>query len=232
MATAQEVARVAVDVLAAEVARQPDLALGLPTGRTAIPFYAELERRHASGELDLRRARGFNVDELLLPADHAAGFRRYMERHAWGRTGLDPARCDIPDGGAADPLSECRRYDAALAAAGDLDLVFLGLGADGHVAYNLPGQVAESTHVVELPGAVAAALGVPPAARPLRAITVGLGPLRTARRLVVMATSAAKAAAVRALLAGPEDPRWPCTALRGHPALDVVLSPAAAGADG
>jgi glucosamine-6-phosphate deaminase len=76
---------------------------------------------------------------------------------------------------------------------------------------------------------VADALGVPPVERPLRALTLGLGALLRARRLLVLATTPDKAAAVRALIEGPEDPRWPCTALRGHPQLDVVLTRTAAG---
>lgn len=228
LASAEGVARAAADLMAEAVAARPDLVLGLPTGRTAIPFYAELARRRASGGLDLSRARGFNLDELILPPGHPASFRAFMARHAWGPTGLDPARGDIPDP-AADPATECRRYDRALAAAGGLDLAVLGIGADGHVAYNLPGQLQEGTHVVVLPGALAEALEAPPAFRPLRAITMGLGALRSARRLVMMATTTEKAAAVAALLAGPEDPRWPCTLLRAHPCLDLILSPAAAG---
>jgi glucosamine-6-phosphate deaminase len=226
--TPDAVAKAAADLLAQERERRPDLVLGLPTGRTAVLLYRELAARYARGTLDLSRARGFNLDELLLPPGHPASFRAFMERHAWGRTGLDRERCDIPDPG-ANPDAECRRYERALAAAGGLDLVFLGVGADGHVAYNLPGVPRDETHVVVLPDVEADNQGVPRGERPLRAITVGLGALRSARRLVVMALTADKAAAVRALLDGPPDPAWPCSLLRAHPALDVLLTGAAAG---
>jgi glucosamine-6-phosphate deaminase len=82
--------------------------------------------------------------------------------------------------------------------------------------------------VVELPDTVADTFDVPAAERPLRALTLGFGPLLAARRLLLLATSADKATAVRALIDGPDDPRWPCTALREHPQLDVVLTAAAA----
>jgi glucosamine-6-phosphate deaminase len=227
LGSAPEAAAAAADVLARAAAAEPALALGLPTGRTMVPFYAELARRHRAGEVDLARARGFNLDELLLPAGHPASFRAFMERHAWGRTGLDPDRADIPDPG-ADPAAECVRYDRALAAAGPLDLVVLGVGADGHVAYNLPGPPHEETHVVEVPPEVAATLR-PPVAPPLRAVTMGFAPLRTARRLLLLATTADKRHAVEALLDGPPDPAWPCSLLRGHPSFDLFLTPQAAG---
>jgi glucosamine-6-phosphate deaminase len=224
----EDAAAAAADLVARAAADRPDLVLGLPTGRTMVPFYAELARRHRAGRLDLSRARGFNLDELLLPPDHPATFRAFMERHAWGSTGLDRRRCDIPDP-AADPAAECDRYDRALAAAGPLDLVILGVGADGHVAYNLPGPPRQGTHVVEVPVEVAATLE-PPAHPPLYAITMGFAPLAAARHLVLIATTAEKRDAVRALLEGPESPAWPCSLLRGHPRFDLFLTPQAIGA--
>jgi glucosamine-6-phosphate deaminase len=223
----REVARAAARMIAAAAAANPELVLGLPTGRTVLPFYGALADLHRAGELDLRHARSFNLDELLLPPGHPQSFRAYMEALVWDRIGLDRARCSIPDP-SADPASECARYEAELAAAGGLDVAVLGVGADGHVAYNLPGTPHAEAHVVELPDAVAEALGIAPADRPLRAITLGLGALVSARRVLLLATTAEKARAVRALVDGPEDPLWPCTALRAHPQLDVVLTAAAA----
>ncbi|HEX2164638.1 MAG TPA: 6-phosphogluconolactonase [Thermoanaerobaculia bacterium] len=231
IADRETAARAAADLLARAAAGRPELVLGLPTGRTMVPFYAELARRRREGRLDLSRARGFNLDELLLPPGHPASFRAFMERHAWGPdlAGLDPARCDIPDA-AAEPAAECARYDRAIAAAGGLDLALLGVGADGHVAYNLPGPPRDETHVVRVPDEVAATLD-PPVAPPLGAITMGLGPLRSARHLVLIATTAEKWEAVRALLEGPPDPAWPCSLLRDHPRFDLFLAaPAIAGA--
>jgi len=218
----------AADLVAEALAEIPagsPPVVALPTGRTMVPLYDELARRHAAGEAGLSQVRGFNLDELLLPAGHPATFVAYMSRHAYGRTGLDPARCDIPRADAADVAAECARYDAALAAAGaPLDLALLGVGADGHVAYNLPGPPVAGTHVVDLPDALADALRVPLLHRPLRAITMGLAPLLRARRLIVIATGADKAAAVRRLVDGPVDERWPCSLLADHPAIDVVLT--------
>ena len=223
-------ARTVAGVIANAASDKPDLVLGLPTGRTPIPVYEELAKLHAHGELDLSRAGAFNLDELKLPGDHPASFRSFMQRHAWTRIGLDPQRCDIPDG-EADPDLECARYDRAVAEAGGLDLVFLGVGEDGHVAYNLPGAPTASTHCVVLPAELAQSLQVPESWRPLRAMTMGLDTLLSARRLVMLAVGHVKAKAVRALLEGPENPEWPCSLLRGHGRLDVVLDLAAAGGE-
>ena len=225
----REVARASARMIAAAATANPELVLGLPTGRTVLPFYDALADLHRAGDLDLRHARSFNLDELLLPPGHSKSFRAYMEAHAWGRIGLDPAGCSIPDSTAADPALECARYEAELAAAGGLDVAVLGVGADGHVAYNLPGTQRAEAHVVELPDSVAESLGIAPAKRPLRALTLGLGALVSARRVMLLATTAEKARAVRALVDGPEDSRWPCTALREHPELDVLLTPEVGG---
>jgi len=198
--------------------------LALPTGRTMVPVYAALAELRARGELDLTDASAFNLDELLLPRSHPATFRTYMERHAWERIGLGRERCGIPDSAAQDPAAECARYDAALADIEPLDLALVGVGADGHIAYNLPGPPVAGTHVVELPDLTAEALGVEAALRPLRAITVGFRPLLRARRIVAVATSADKAEAVRHLVDGPIDERWPCSLLLDHPAIDVVAA--------
>lgn len=224
---AAAVAAAAADVVAAAVAGAPELVLALPTGRTPIPLYDELARRHRARALDLSRARGFNLDELVLPPSDVRSFHAFMERHAWGRTGLARARCDIPDGAAADLAAECRRYEDALEAAGGIDLALLGLGADGHVAYNMPGPVTLPTHVVRLPDGLAASLGLPPEAWPLRALTMGLGTIARARALLVLATGESKATAVRALVGGVPDPEWPCSFLGRHPALQVLLDPGA-----
>lgn len=227
---AAAVARAAADLLQAACARKPDLVLALPTGRTPIPFYRELARRDEEGRLRLRPARAFNLDELVLPREDPRSFHAFMTQYAWVHTGLRRDRCDIPDGGAPDLEAECRRYEEAIAAAGGIDVAFLGVGVDGHVAYNMPGPVTLPTHLVRLPDGLAATLGLPPVSWPLRAITMGLGTIRSARALVVLATGESKATAVRALVHGPEDPDWPCSFLGRHPDLTVLADRAAAAA--
>ena len=222
------VARAAADLLAAEVAAQREIVLALPTGRTPIPFYDELAARHAAGALDLTRARGFNLDELVLPRHDPRTFRAFMEQHAWGRTGLRRDRCDIPDGEAPDLEAECVHYERAITDAGGIGVAILGVGVDGHVAYNMPGPVRLGTHVTRLPDGLAASLAVPPGDWPLRAITMGIGTIRSARRILVLATGESKVTAVQRLVHGPEDPHWPCSFLHTHANLDLIADRAAA----
>jgi len=225
---ADAVARAAADAVVAAAARRPEVVLGLPTGRTPVPLYDELAARHARGESDLSRVRGFNLDELVLPRGDPRTFRAFMEQHVWGRTGLRRDRCDIPDGAAPDLDAECRRYERAIAAAGGLDLAVLGLGVDGHVAYNMPGPISLPTHLTHLPDGHAASLHVPPSSWPLRALTMGIGTIRGARTILVVTTGPTKATAVRALVHGPENPDWPCSFLQSHPDIEVLLDRAAA----
>ena len=222
------VARAAADLLAEEVAAQSEIVLALPTGRTPIPFYDELAARHAAGRLDLARARGFNLDEIVLPRHDPRTFRAFMEQHAWGRTGLRRDRCDIPDGAAPDLEAECLRYERALTDAGGIGVAILGVGVDGHIAYNMPGPMRLGTHVTRLPDGLAASLAVPPGDWPLRAITMGIGTIRAARRILVLATGESKVTAVQRLVHGPDDPHWPCSFLHTHPNLDLIADRAAA----
>jgi glucosamine-6-phosphate deaminase len=222
--TEAEVIHAAADLLAGAAAARSELVVGWPTGRTMVPFYAELARRHELGTIDLGRVQGFNLDEVVLSPNHPASFHAFMEQHAWGWIGLQRSRCDIPNAGAADLTLECRRYEAAIAAAGGLDLAILGVGADGHIAYNQPGAAERHTHVVELPAEVADTLAIPTADRPLRAITMGLGTLWKARRIVLLATTANKADAIKALVEGPEDFDWPVSMLREHPDFEALVT--------
>ena len=217
--------QLAADLIADVVKREPRATLALPTGRTMIPLYAELARRHESGALDLSQATAFNLDELVLPFfPHPASFSTYMERHGWEHVGLLRSRSDIPNSQAPDLDSECKRYDAAIEAAGGFDLAIVGVGADGHVAYNLPGEPHTATHVVPLSDELAEALGVPGEHWRLRAITIGFGPLLRSRRLLMLATSPEKRAAIERVIDGPDDPQWPCSLLWDHPDFDLVVT--------
>ena len=224
------VALAAADFLAEEVAAQRDIALALPTGRTPIPLYDELAARHASRRIDLSRARGFNLDELVLPPDDPRTFRTFMATHAWGRTGLLRERCDLPNTSAPDLEAECLRYERAITNAGGLGVAILGVGVDGHIAYNMPGPVGLGTHVTRLPDGLAASLEVPREDWPLRAITMGIGTIRAARRILVLATGESKTTAVQRLVRGPDDPHWPCSFLHTHPHIDLIADRAAASA--
>src|SRR5262245_36006905 len=131
--------RLAGDIAKA-IAQTPTLVLGLPTGRTPIPLYRALVARHRAGRLDFRRVTVFNVDELAgLPASHPASYAAFMQRHLFRYLNVTRGRVHLPNGAATDLHDEARRYEAAIDAAGGLDLVLLGIGENGHIAFNEPG---------------------------------------------------------------------------------------------
>jgi glucosamine-6-phosphate deaminase len=226
--SAHEVALAAADLVALEAAARSELVLAFPTGRTPIPMFDELAARHARKALRLDRATTFQLDELMLPPDDPRSFRSFLRTHAWSRLGVADERCHFPDTQAADPEAECSRYEEVVAQAGGLDLCVLGLGTDGHVAYNLPRPPRLDTHVVELPDAVAEENRVPQPERPLRAITMGVATLGRARKILLLATGSSKAQPIGMLATRFEDPDWPCTFLARHADLTLLLDPAAA----
>ncbi len=225
---AQAVAEAGADLIAREAAAHPNLVLALPTGRTPLPMFDQLAARHARGELQLGHATSFNLDELVLPPDDPRTFRSFLRKHAWSRIGIAEERCHVPDTTATDLVGECQRYERRLAQAGGLGLCVLGLGVDGHVAYNLPRPASLETHVVALPDVVADENAVPASERPLLAITMGLATLRRARTILILATGPSKATPVEMLATRFEDPDWPCTFLGRHPGLTLLLDPEAA----
>lgn len=213
--------------------------LGLATGRTMVPVYGALRRRLADLPSPERGAllagwRSFNLDEYvgLGPAD-AGSFARFMAEQLGDPLGLPAAALRLPDGLAADPPAEARRYGEAVRRAGGIDLQLLGLGNNGHVGFNEPPCPADApcrslalSQVTRQQNA--AAFGGDPAAVPAQAITLGTAEIRAARRLLLVVTGAAKAEVLRRCLLEPPSAALPASWLQGHPGLRIVVDAAAA----
>jgi glucosamine-6-phosphate deaminase len=214
--------------------RSPDLALGLPAGRTPVATYAELRRLHSTGEADFSQASAFLLDEFVgLAALHAGSFRRFITEHLLSAVNFAPERTHGLDG-LADPDAECERYEAAIAAAGGLDLVLLGIGVNGHIGFNEPGEALSArTHCVTLLDSTrvenAGLFGGVPAHVPKEALTIGMGTILRAETIALIATGERKAKAVSAMLHGPLTTRSPASLLQLHRRVEVFLDrPAAA----
>jgi glucosamine-6-phosphate deaminase len=222
----------AADIVVATLAAKPDAVLALPAGNTPRPLYAELVRRYRAGRVSFARATVFSLDEYAgLPPDHPMSFRRFMDEALYRHVDLPAGRAWSPDGQSSDPTAACARYEQAIADAGGCDLALLGIGANGHVAFNEPPAPFESrTRVVTLAAAtrsaVAAAFGATPV--PTAALTIGIATILDARRCVLMAYGAAKAEAIARMLAAPPTPEVPASALQRHPNASVVVDAAAA----
>ncbi len=228
LASAAEVARVVVDRLEALVRARPAV-LALPTGTTPRPIYAELVRRVHAG-LDVGEVTSFNLDELLgLPPSDPRSFHAYMQREllrplgsrGWRRLHLLPGEL-----AAESAPTACRAYEDAIAAAGGLEVALLGLGLNGHVAFNEPGSPWDSrTRLVDLAPTTAPGL-------PRRALTMGLGTILEARELLLVATGESKSAVVQRLFTEAPSLELPATALFTHRKLTILLDQPAARAMG
>jgi glucosamine-6-phosphate deaminase len=214
------------------VARRPDAVLGLPTGATPRPLYAELVRRHREEGLSFARVTTFNLDEYVsVGPDHPGSFRHYMEEALFRHVDLAPARSHVPDGLAADVPASSAAYEAAIVAAGGLDLVLLGLGEDGHVAFNEPtSSFASRTRIKTLSAASRAAnqaaFGTDPV--PGHVVTMGIATILEARRCLLLAHGARKAPALAAMVEGPLTSMVPASALQLHASATVLCDEAAA----
>ena len=231
LADAQSVAARGADLVGEVLRAKPEAVLVLPAGATPVPLYAELVRRARAGALELARAQLFQLDELVgVGAEDARGFHAFLRVHLLQPLGLE-RRFHGLDGLAREPAAEIERHRRALLALGAPDLVLLGLGKNGHVAFNEPGAEPDcAARVVELDASTRAELG--PAfdgAAPARGLTLGLAEIGASRRIALLVTGAAKSAILARVRRGPPSSACPATLLARHADLVVLADEAAAG---
>jgi glucosamine-6-phosphate deaminase len=227
----REIAREIAELVRAK----PDAVLGLPTGNTPVGVYAELVRLHREQGLSFVRITTFNVDEYLgLTPGHPRTFRRWMHEHFFDHVDVRPENIRLPDAGLPpDRAAEgSARYEAAIQAAGGIDLLVLGIGTNGHIGFNEPGSTRETrTRVVDLDAVTradaAAAFGRLDAV-PVQAITIGVATILDARAIRVMALGTRKAAIVARTLSDPVGPALPATFLREQARVTLHLDREAA----
>lgn len=205
-------------LLASQVTLKGDSVLGLATGSTPIAAYEALARWYEEGLLDFSRVRTFNLDEYAgIGEENPASYHAFMREHLFSKVNLRAENVRLPGGRA--PLDGAA-YDAAIRAAGGIDIQLLGIGRNGHIGFNEPADAFTfGTHVVSL-----AASTIEANARffasagevPRQAITMGVGAIMSARRVVLVATGAAKAQAVYDAVRGPVTPRVPASILQLH----------------
>ena len=231
--TEQQRADLVADAVVALVRATPTAVLGLATGSSPSPVYAELVRRYEAGEVSFGVTSAFTLDEYLgLPPGHPEGYRQVIEREFASLVDLSADHLHTPDGQTHDVPAACAAYERAIVDAGGVDLQLLGIGSDGHLAFNEPGSsLASRTRVKTLTPRTRAdnARFFDSADEvPHHVLTQGLGTILDARHLVMLATGKGKAEAVHAAVEGPVSARCPASALQLHPHVTVVLDPAAA----
>jgi len=225
--TAQAFAGAAADWTCDHLRERPQSMLALPTGNTPLGLYSELIARSRAAEVSLAAVRIFNLDEYCgLPPSDAHSYAAFLHRHLIDPLELRADRVRLLRGDAADMDAECRAYDAALSECGGVDLCILGLGVNGHVAFNEPGSPWDlRTHVVHLSHATRAAherQSKAPWSIPAWGVTMGIKTLLESRHILLLIAGTHKETAKAAVYAGAADIDWPVTSLLAHPSLTVI----------
>ena len=234
LAGAEQIGGLAADAVCALLAGKPDAVLGLATGSSPLPIYDELAARCDAGVVSFARATGFTLDEYVgLPAGHPERYRTVIDNVFVSRVDFAPGAVQGPDGLAADLAAACVQYETAIREAGGVDLQILGLGSDGHIAFNEPGSsLASRTRIKTLTTQTrrdnARFFGDDLDAVPTHCLTQGLATIMAARHVIVVATGGGKAEAVQHLVEGAVSAMWPATILQHHPHVTVLLDDAAA----
>jgi glucosamine-6-phosphate deaminase len=220
------------------IGRQPDIVLGLPTGRTPLALYAELVRITQVEHVDWSHVRTFNLDEFVgLGATDGGSYRRFMDARLFNHVNIDRRNIHFLDGRATDLVAECERYERDIAVSGGIDLQILGIGANGHIGFNEPAdQLAARTHIATLdePTRAANALWFDGdfTRVPRQALTMGMATILSADTIVLIATGESKTEAVAAMLEGGVTTRIPASFLQLHERVTVMLNlPAVARSD-
>ncbi len=225
--------RQAANIITSLVVLKPDCVLGLATGSTPVGAYKQLVEWNKEGYLSFKQVTTVNLDEYQgLPVTHDQSYRYFMNDNLFDHVDIDKARTNVPNGMASDIDAECKRYDALVKSLGGADLQLLGMGHDGHIAFNEPcDHFPVGTHLVELDPitiqANARFFDNDPAKVPTKALTMGIGTILSAKKILMIVSGADKSETLAKALLGPVTPMVPASALQLHPDVTVVADQAA-----
>ena len=232
---AQWAARLIVDEIKAKAAKtEAPFVLGLPTGSTPLQTYKELIRLYEAGEVSFKNVITFNMDEYVgLEESHPESYHSFMWNNFFSHIDIKPENVHILNGNAEDLMAECREYEEAIVKAGGIDLFMGGVGEDGHIAFNEPFSSLQSrTRIKTLtPDTIAVNsrfFGGDISKVPTQALTVGVGTILDARKVLILATGPKKARALRHAIEGSYNHQWTLSALQIHPAGIIVCDDPAA----
>ena len=230
--TPEEMGKAAADEFEAVIHAKPACVIGLATGSTPLPLYRELIAREQAGLIDFSRVRSANLDEYKgLAPDHPQSYRRFMQENLFDHISIKPENTIVPDGLAADIPAMCEAYERKIEDWGGVDIQLLGIGHDGHIGFNEPcDHFPTGTHVVDLAERTIEANQRFFASRdevPRKAVTMGIGTIMAARKVVLVASGAEKAPIVKEAFFGPVTPQVPASILQMHPDVTLVADEAA-----
>ncbi len=224
----------AAELVASVVKENPACVLGLATGSTPVGLYRGLIDRCSRGELDFSAVTTVNLDEYYpIAPDNDQSYRYFMNQNLFDHINIDKANTYVPDGLASDPDAACEAYEEIVARVGAADIQVLGIGQNGHIGFNEPADALEvKTHVTGLTESTIKANArffASEADVPTQALTMGIGTILGAKRIVILASGASKQDAVAKLLAGKLDTSCPASMLNLHPDVTVICDEAAMG---
>lgn len=222
----EEMSAKAANIFAAQLTLKPDSILGLATGSTPVGMYKKLIEMNKAGDIDFSAVKTFNLDEYYpIKRDNSQSYFTFMNENLFSHINIDMANTHVPNGETEDPEAECKAYEEKLTAAGGVDLQVLGIGENGHIAFNEPDDALFSyTHVTGLTESTIKANSRffdSEKDVPTKALTMGMASIMSAKKIVLLANGANKKAAVKELLNDKITTSVPATLLKLHP--DVVL---------
>jgi glucosamine-6-phosphate deaminase len=230
----EEMCRAAAREVANVLNAKPNAVLGLATGSTPLGLYQELARMYERRELDFSHVATFNLDEYVgLPISHRQSYYHFMHENFFQHVNIPPQNIHIPSGTTNNYRAFCEWYERRIKDFGGIDMQILGIGSDGHIGFNEPGSSLSSrTRLKTL-----AKSTIDDNARffenrkdvPIYAITMGVGTILEARRIILLANGANKASAIAAAVEGPVTSMVTASALQLHPRAKVYVDEAAAG---
>ncbi|MDR1019344.1 MAG: glucosamine-6-phosphate deaminase [Synergistaceae bacterium] len=222
----RDMSRKAANIISAQVILKPSSVLGLATGASPLGVYSQLIEWYRKGDVDFSEAVTINLDEYkgLAPEDPRS-FRYFMNENFFKHINVRPENTNVPDGMAPE-ADECARYDGVIRASGGIDMQMLGLGHNGHIGFNEPGgSFDKDTHCVSLSDSTIEAnrrFFEKDEDVPRKAYTMGIRSIMQARRIVVIASGARKAAIVMEAFRGPITPQVPASVLQLHNNVTLV----------
>ncbi|MBO3832079.1 MAG: glucosamine-6-phosphate deaminase [Candidatus Brockarchaeota archaeon] len=229
----EEMSRRAAKIIAEQIRRKPNSVLGLATGSTPLGTYKELIRMHREEGLDFSKVVTFNLDEYYgLAPTHPQSYHYFMFENLFNHININPRNVHIPDGLAKDIKAFCENYEEEIRRAGGIDLQLLGIGRDGHIAFNEPGaSLMGRTTLVALAEETIkdnARFFKSEAEVPRLAITMGCGTIMEARKIILLANGEGKADAIAATVEGPITSQITASILQMHPNAIIIVDEAAA----
>lgn len=219
--TKEEACRLGARIIDRLLREKPSAVLGLATGSTPLLLYGELVRRHREEGLSFARTTSFNLDEYVgVSPTSPASYNHYMHEHLFRHIDMAPAAAHIPDGNSPDVSQSCEAYERMIKEAGGIDLQVLGIGHDGHLAFNEPSSSLSSrTRIKTLTAVTRRANAIPFGGEdkvPRHVITMGLGNIMEARSCLLLAFGKDKAEAIKAMVEGPLTASCPASMLQFH----------------